>query len=224
MLDRARAHQLAHVLRLRPGSPVRLFNAECGEWLGTLGRLDRSTAEVEIATLLRPPGEEPGPRLALAPIRPNRLDWIVEKAVELGAAAIDIVPTRRSVVRLERSERLGLIAIEAAEQCGRLSVPPIVLHRDLAGWLATLGPDTPLVLADETGGEPVCSVLRELPGAALLVGPEGGFAPEERTLLLARPGTRRTSLGPRILRSETAAMFLLVCERVARAEAPSGPP
>ncbi|MDW8123871.1 MAG: RsmE family RNA methyltransferase [Geminicoccaceae bacterium] len=215
-LDRARAHQLAHVLRARPGEKVRLFNAADGEWLGSLVRLSRQGAEVVLEARLRDPAVEPGARLAVAPIRANRLDWLVEKAVELGVAEIALVPTRRSVVRPERIDRLRAIAIEAAEQCGRLSVPALALHADLPAFLAALPAPTTLVVADEAGGEPVLPALAALSDPVLLVGPEGGFAPEERELFLARPGTRRVSLGPRVLRSETAALFLLVAAALAR--------
>lgn len=204
------------MLRLRPGDPVRLFNPASGEWLGILLRLDRRSAEVRLAEQLRAPIREPGPQLAIAPIRANRLDWLVEKAVELGVARIALVTTQRCVVRLERSERLRAIAIEAAEQCGRLSLPEFVLFGDLAQFLAALPADGTLVVADEAGGEPIASVPPIPPDAALLVGPEGGFAPEERALLAARSGTRRVSLGPRILRSETAALFLLVAYALAQ--------
>lgn len=208
-LDAARVHRLRHVLRLASGAGVRLFNAGSGEWRATLERLERRGGEALVLELLRPPVAEPGPRLALAPIRANRLDWLVEKAVELGVAALDLVLTRRTVVRPERIERLQAIAVEAAEQCGRLSVPRLRPPVPLGSWLEALPAGLPLLVGDEAGGEPAGPALADAPEAVLLVGPEGGFAPEERARLLARPATRAIGLGPRILRSETAALWLL---------------
>lgn len=211
-----RAHQLRHVLRLGPGARLRLFNAACGEWRAELVGLDRRGGRARIDDRLRPPAPEPGPRLAVAPIRANRLDWLVEKAVELGVGDIDLVLARRTVVRPDRIDRLAAIAVEAAEQCGRLSVPAVRPALPLPAWLDRLPAEAPLVVADETGGEAVLPLLRALPGAVLLVGPEGGFDPAERQRLLARPGSRPASLGPRVLRSETAALALLVAAGLAR--------
>lgn len=216
-LDDAQVHRLRHVLRLGPGSLVRLFNAGSGEWRAELVRLDRRGGAARLDEPLRPPSTERGPRLAVAPIRANRLDWLVEKAVELGVGRLDLVLTRRTVVRPARIDRLVAIATEAAEQCGRLSVPSIAGPVELEAWLGGLPVGTHLVVADETGGEPALEALQRLPEAVLLVGPEGGFAPEERHLLLGRPGTVPIGLGPRILRSETAAIVLLAARELARA-------
>lgn len=219
-----RLHQLRHVLRLTPGAAVRLFNARSGEWRAELVRLDRRGGEARVVERLRPPEPEAGPRLALAPIRANRLDWAIEKAVELGVGAVDLVLTQRTVVRPARVGRLAAIAVEAAEQCGRLSVPPVAAAVELAAWLAALPPGTPLVVADEAGGEPPLPVLRRLPDAILLVGPEGGFAPADRERLAGRPDVVRVGLGRHVLRSETAALFLLVAHRLAsEASVPTDP-
>ncbi len=217
-----RAHQLRHVLRLGEGAPVRLFNPRSGEWRAELVRLDRRRGEARVEERLRAPEAETGPRLAVAPIRANRLDWLIEKAVELGVGAVDLVLTRRTVVRPARIDRLAAIAVEAAEQCGRLSVPPLTGPVELTTWLDTLPPGTRVVMADEAGGQPPLASLRRAPGAILLVGPEGGFAPEERRQLGERPDVLRVGLGSHILRSETAAIVLLVAESLARAEAPRG--
>lgn len=219
-----RAHQLRHVLRLGEGASVRLFNARSGEWRAELVRLDRRGGEARVVDRLRAPEEEIGPRLAVAPIRANRLDWLIEKAVELGVGAIDLVLTQRTVVRPARTHRLEAIAVEAAEQCGRLSVPPLAEPIELGAWLDALPPGTRVVMADEAGGAQPLASLRRAPGAILLVGPEGGFAPEERRQLGERPNVLRVGLGSHILRSETAAIVLLVTERLAReTAAPGGP-
>ncbi len=220
VLDAGRAHQLRHVLRLAPGASVTVFNAQAGEWRARIVRLDRRGGELEVLERARPPATARGPRLAVAPIRANRLDWLVEKAVELGVGTLDLVLTRRTVVRPTRVDRLAAIAVEAAEQCGRLDVPPISAPIELPRWLQGLPPATPLLVADEAGGEPALPALVRCPGAALLVGPEGGFAPEERALVAARPGTVRVDLGPRILRSETAALVLLAAAMLVAVAAP----
>jgi 16S rRNA (uracil1498-N3)-methyltransferase len=218
-----RVHQLRHVLRLVPGAAVRLFNAQSGEWRAELARLDRRGGEARVVERLRPPEPEAGPRLAVAPIRANRLDWLIEKAVELGVGAVDLVLTQRTVVRPARVDRLAAIAVEAAEQCGRLTVPPVAAPVELGAWLAARPPGAPLVVADEAGGEPPLAVLRRLPEATLLVGPEGGFAPADRERLAGRPDVVRVGLGRHVLRSETAALFLLVAHRLAgEALVPSG--
>ena len=210
-LEGDRAHYLRTVLRLREGLPVRLFNAAHGEWRASLQAVGRHEVRLLVETPLRPPRPEPGPTLVLAPIRRNRLDWLVEKATELGAAALVPVITRRTVVRPEHADRLRAIATEAAEQCERLSVPALADPQPLPAWLAARDGGRPLVLADEAGeGRDLAEVARRLGREVLmLVGPEGGFAPEERELLRAAPGVVPVSLGPRILRAETAACYLL---------------
>lgn len=222
-LDSGRVHQLHHVLRLAPGAAVRLFNAASGEWRATLVRLERRGGEALVEELVRPAAAEPGPHLAIAPIRASRLDWLIEKAVELGVSALDLVLTRRTVVKPERIDRLQAIAVEAAEQCGRLSVPQLSSPSPLGVWLEALPRGLPLLVADEAGGEPAGRALADAPEAVLLVGPEGGFAAEERARLLARPATRPIALGPRILRSETAALWLLAARSaLAQERGPNG--
>jgi 16S rRNA (uracil1498-N3)-methyltransferase len=209
-LSGERAHYLRHVLRLREGGVVHLFNAEAGEWRAEILRLGRHGLALRLAARTRAPAPEPGPTLAFAPIKRPRLEWLVEKAVELGAARLVPVITRRTVARPERADRLLAIATEAAEQCERLSVPAIDPPRPLTDWLDTRAA-VPLLFADERGeGAPVLEACRRHPDGELLVGPEGGFAPEERARLLALPGTVPISLGPRILRAETAALHTLV--------------
>ena len=124
-LEDDRAHYLRHVLRLRAGDPVLAFNAEDGEWQARLATQGRHGAVLELEQRVRAPAEEPGPTLVFAPIRRNRLEWLLEKAVELGVARLVPVITRRTVVKPEGSERLAAIAREAAEQCERLTVPPV---------------------------------------------------------------------------------------------------
>ena len=210
-----RAHYLRNVLRLREGADLRLFNAGDGEWSARIVAVARHRIDLRLEKRLREPAEEPGPTLIFAPIRRNRLDWLVEKAVELGAARLVPVVTARSVVRLEQIDRLRAIVVEAAEQCERLSVPSIAEPEPLERWLAHR-PARPLLLADERGGGiPIAAAWRAYSEAELLIGPEGGFTEEERGALLQRAGAVSTTLGPLILRAETAALVGLAAWRLA---------
>jgi 16S rRNA (uracil1498-N3)-methyltransferase len=213
-----RAHYLRHVLRLREGDGLHLFNAAAGEWRAEIARLAKHGLLLRIVARTREPVPEPGPTLVFAPIKRSRLEWLVEKAVELGVARLVPVITRRTVARPERSDRLEAIAVEAAEQCERLSVPLIEPPRPLADWLVARAAAVPLLFADERGeGTPLMAAWRRHPEGELLVGPEGGFAPDERQRLLGLPGVVPVSLGPRILRAETAALYALVAWQLARA-------
>ncbi len=215
-LDAARTHYLVRVLRLAPGAEVRPFNAVEGEWRARLTEVGRRSAVLTVEERRRPPRPEPGPALWFAPPKRLRLEWLVEKAVELGVGRLLPVLTERTVAVPRRPERLLAIAVEAAEQCGRLSVPEIAPPRPLVAVLAEEAPPV-LLFADETGGgRPLPEALREAPAAALLVGPEGGFAPAEKAALLARTEVRAVSLGSTILRSETAALYMLSCWRASR--------
>ncbi len=211
-LDAARSHYLSRVLRLAAGDAVALFNAEDGEWRARVVALDRRGVRLAVEDRLRPPCAEPGPSLWFAPPRRTRLEWLVEKAVELGVGGFRPVITERTVARLQRPERLRAIAVEAAEQCGRLTVPEFAPTRPLARALVEEAPAA-LLFADEAGdGRPLLKALDgEGPEPAFLVGPEGGFTPAERAMLRARTTVRPVSLGPRILRSETAALYMLAC-------------
>ncbi len=215
-LEDERAHYLRNVLRLREGEPVRLFNAEDGEWEARLVGLARHAATLEPEALARRPAPEPGPTLVFAPIRRNRLDWLVEKAVELGVARLVPVITRRTVVRPEGSDRLAAIAREAAEQSERLTLPEVAPPAPFPAWLAgparePAPPPALVALTREDAAVPLAEALRDAPPEpTLLIGPEGGFAPEEREeLRAAGPRVRPVTLGPRILRTETAALAML---------------
>jgi 16S rRNA (uracil1498-N3)-methyltransferase len=216
-----RAHYLRHVLRLREGAAVHVFNADDGEWRSGVASLGRREVTLRIDALVRAPAPEPGPTLVFAPVKRNRLEWLVEKAVELGVARLIPVITQRTVAKPERADRLEAIAVEAAEQCERLTVPALDAPRALGNWLAARGRAPAVLFADERGGAlPVAEALRQEPEAELLVGPEGGFAPDERERLLAAPGVRPVSLGRCILRAETAALYALVCWQVTRSGRP----
>ncbi|MGF1607250.1 MAG: 16S rRNA (uracil(1498)-N(3))-methyltransferase [Rhodothalassiaceae bacterium] len=200
-LTTAQAQYLAQVLRLKPGGVVRLFNGRDGEWQARLERLDRRAATAVPTDQLRTQAPEPGPHLLFAPLKKARLDMLVEKAVELGATRLSPVRTRHTVADKIRPERLTAQIIEAAEQCERLTLPVldplITLDRLLDHWP---GQTVLYAALERQDAQPVPAE----PDAALLVGPEGGFDAGERDRLLAHAAVRPVSLGPRILRAETA--------------------
>ena len=207
-LDGAPAHYLANVLRLAEGAQLLLFDGSSGEWLAriVLARKGRLTVQVDRQT--REPEAIPDVWLGFAPVKRAQTDWLVEKATELGAARLVPMITQRTVVERVKLERLQAIAIEAAEQCGRTRLPDIAEPMPLARLLATRDPERRLYFADESGGEPAASAFE--PGPALiLTGPEGGFTDEERAAIRAAPNSVAVSLGPRILRAETAALAAL---------------
>ncbi len=212
-LDPSQVHRLLHVLRLGTGAAVNGFNEQNGEWLCTLAELGRGRGSVSAIERLRPPEREADIWLLFAPIRRTRLDWLVEKATELGAAALCPVWTARTQPERLNRERLHAIAISAAEQSKRLSVPEIREPEKIDHLLADWPPTRQLIVCDETGGGvPIAEVLAALPpeaAAALLIGPEGGFAETELDALGKLPIVSRVGLGPRVLRAETAALAAL---------------
>ncbi len=153
----------------------------------------------------RPQEQVPDFALAFAPIKKGRVDWLVEKAVELGVARLQPVITQRTIVDKLNLERMSAHIVEAAEQCGRTSLASIDAPVKLDAFLRRLDGSRALYFADETGGAPAASAF--VPGpATLLTGPEGGFTPDEAAAIRAAPNATAISLGPRILRAETAAL------------------
>lgn len=209
-LDAAQAHKLRDVLRLPPGGELILFNGRDGEWSARIERLARGGGEARAEALLRPQESGPDLLLCFAPVKRDATDLIVEKAVELGVAALQPVFTRRSETGRVNPDRLRAIAIEAAQQCERLDVPriaaPVPLERLIAEWPA----GRRLLLCAESGtARPLAEAVGEGGPAAVLTGPEGGFAAEEIALVLRCPEAVAVGLGPRILRAETAALAAL---------------
>ncbi|MGI9504646.1 MAG: 16S rRNA (uracil(1498)-N(3))-methyltransferase [Geminicoccaceae bacterium] len=209
-LDRTQAHYLLDVMRKKVGDQVRLFNGRDGEWLASIDEASRKRCRLQVTEQLRPPEDEPGPTLLFAPIKKARMEMLVEKATELGVGKLMPVRTRRSIVDKVNTDRLRAIAIEAAEQCERLTLPEILELQTLETALQDWPADHPLYVADETGGgKPLLQALEpELP-AAFLIGPEGGFDPSELDMLCDTPAVIRVDLGPRILRAETAGIAVL---------------
>jgi 16S rRNA (uracil1498-N3)-methyltransferase len=212
-LGPAAAHRLQHVLRLGAGAAVAAFNPRDGEWLCRVGQLARGGGELTAVERRRLPQPEPDLWLVFAPIRRARLDWLVEKATELGVAAFLPMATARTQAAPLNRDHLTAVAIAAAEQSERLSVPQIHPIKPLNALLAAWGNDRRLIACDESGaGRPIAAALRKIPRgtrAALLIGPEGGFAPSELDALADLPFVTRVGLGPRVLRAETAALAAL---------------
>ncbi|WP_448659244.1 16S rRNA (uracil(1498)-N(3))-methyltransferase [Sphingomonas sp. CJ99] len=205
-LDGNAAHYLGQVMRIAPGDPVKLFDNRTGEWLAVAADVAKRRVTLTVSPLLRP--REPGPDLWLcaAPIKKGRIEWTLEKACELGVDRIVPVLTRRCVVDKLNAERLGAHLIEAAEQCGRTALPALDSAVKLPALLRDWPTDRHLFFADEAGGQPALAAMQSRPGpAAILIGPEGGFDDEERTAIRACPAAVGITLGPRILRAETAA-------------------
>ena len=207
-LDSAQANYLGNVLRLKQGAELLLFDGSSGEWLARIAEAGKQRMTLAVERRTREPEAIPDVWLAFAPVKRSQTDWLIEKATELGVARLIPVTTQRTVVERIKLERLQSIAIEAAEQCGRTRLPEIAEPVSLSGLLKQRAALRTLYFADEAGGEPVGTAFQ--PGAAMiLTGPEGGFTDEERTAVRAAPNAHPVSLGPRILRAETAALAAL---------------
>jgi 16S rRNA (uracil1498-N3)-methyltransferase len=198
------AHYLRTVMRREPGDAITLFNGADGEWLAHIVMLRRDSAALVVDRLLRPQVPEPDLWLLFAPLKRDATDLLVQKATELGVAVLTPVLTERVNTARVNLDRLAAIATEAAEQSGRLTVPHIDHPRRLADVLASWPSPRALVVAVERVDGPEVRASRG--PAALLVGPEGGFAPTELDALLRHPFVQPATLGPRILRAETAAI------------------
>lgn len=205
-LDGPAAHYLLSVMRLKPGAPVKLFDDRTGEWLATVVAAGKRDVTLSIDTLLRPREPVPDLWLCAAPLKKGRVDWMAEKACELGVARLVPVVTRRTVVDKPNGERLRAHLVEAAEQCDRTALPQLAEPMKLPALLRDWPAERALFFADETGGEPAFDAMAARPGpAAILIGPEGGFDAEERASVRAHPAAVGVALGPRILRADTAA-------------------
>ncbi|HUC12372.1 MAG TPA: 16S rRNA (uracil(1498)-N(3))-methyltransferase [Stellaceae bacterium] len=211
-LDPGPAHHLRTVLRLGTGAPIAVFNAQDGEWLCRIDDAGRNRTLLMIERRVRLPGPESDLWLLFAPIKRARLDWLVEKATELGVTALLPVWTRYTQAERLNLDRLQAHAVAATEQSGRLSVPPVHPPRALGDVLGSWPTERRLIVCDETGaGQPIAEAL-VLPGptpSALLTGPEGGFADNELDSLNQLPFVTRVGLGPRVLRADTAALAAL---------------
>ena len=205
-LDPGQANYLGNVMRLGEGAELLTFDGSTGEWLARIVGAGKKRMTLSIESRTREPEEVPDVWLAFAPVKRTQTDWLVEKATELGVARLVPVKTQRTIAERVKLERLESIAIEAAEQCGRTRLPAIDEPVTLGQLLKQDG--RTLYFADEGGGEAAASAFKPGP-ATILTGPEGGFTDEERTAIRALPNAVPVSLGPRILRAETAALAAL---------------
>ena len=204
-LDAAQANYLGNVMRLKQGDPLLLFDGAYGEWLAEVADAGKKRMTLSVVEPTRPQESVPDLWLAFAPVKKGRVDWLVEKAVELGVARLVPVNTQRTIVDKMNLERMRAHIIEAAEQCGRTALADIEKPVKLDAFLKSRKTARTLYFADESGGEPAALAFK--PGPALiLTGPEGGFTPEEAIAIRAAPNAQAISLGPRILRAETAAL------------------
>jgi 16S rRNA (uracil1498-N3)-methyltransferase len=232
-LGGAQANYLVNVMRVHPGDTLLLFNGRDGEWQAEVAQARRQACTLSVVRQIRPQHAEPGPWLLFAPIKKTAVDFIVEKATELGAARLWPVFTLRTAASRVNLERLRAHAIEASEQCERLTVPviePPFPLADLAGrWPADR---TLLVLDEHGGGAPIADILQPDTLAArrwdhppgILAGPEGGLAASELDALARLPFVTRVTLGPRILRAETAALAALACWQALAGDGRTPPP
>ncbi|NEU13413.1 16S rRNA (uracil(1498)-N(3))-methyltransferase [Methylobacterium sp. BTF04] len=215
-LDRAQANYLLNVLRRGPADPVLVFNGRDGEWRAEIVQSGRKSADLVVRERTRPQPLRSDLHYLFAPLKSARLDYMAQKAVEMGAGTLRPVFTRYTQGDRINADRLRANAIEAAEQCGILTIPETPEATRLPAALADLNPLRLLVFCDEDAAvsDPVAALRGAAdpatpPPLAVLVGPEGGFSAEERAMIAARPNTVALSLGPRILRADTAAVAVL---------------
>ena len=231
-LEAPQAHYLVDVLRLKEGDGVLVFNGRDGEWRAALAAVSKKKFALRVNEQTRAQTQPADLHYLFAPIKRARLDYMVQKAVEMGASKLVPVITRHTNAERVNVARMQANAVEAAEQCGILNLPEIVEPVALDKAVAALEPERLLVFCDEEAppGGPVAQFAEKAglgrPSGpidgnkctdnrsssvmlAALIGPEGGFSDDERRLMMARPNTRRISLGPRILRADTAAVAAL---------------
>jgi 16S rRNA (uracil1498-N3)-methyltransferase len=206
-IDGNAAHYLAQVMRVSPGDAVLLCDDQTGEWAARVVAATRRSVTVDVVDHLRPRDDVPDLWLCVAPVKKPHFDTVLQKATELGVARIVPVLTQRSVVDRVNAERSQTIITEAAEQCARTARPEMAALTPLAALLRHWPDGRRLYFADEQGGLPALGAIADSTApAAILIGPEGGWTDQERALITAHPATCGISLGPRILRAETAAI------------------
>ncbi len=221
-LDRDRSHYLAHVLRLKMDDAILLFNGRDGEWRASVAEIGKKAVTLRVGSQMRAQTPARDLTYAFAPLKHARLDYMVQKAVEMGATRLAPVITQHTQAQRVNGERMRANAIEAAEQCGVMTIPEIDAEMKFGRWLESLASDQLLIFCDEDAAiaDPVAA-LRGAGGnhargdgasrdrLVVLVGPEGGFSNDERALLTRHPHVVKISLGPRILRADTAAVAAL---------------
>ncbi len=210
-LSKSQAHYLVSVLRMADGGTLRVFNGRDGEWRASVSDVSRKSATITIAEQLRPAQKSPDIWLCFAPVRKHRNSFILEKATELGVSALKPVTTARTQFGKMRLDKMHAQIIEAAEQTERLDIPELDDTTTLNQMINSWPENRTLIFADEKGdAAPALEAIQNISGpAALLIGPEGGFEDDERTHLRSQSYVLPVSLGPRILRADTAAISLL---------------
>ncbi len=213
-LDADQAHYLKNVMRRNDGDPLRIFNGRDGEWRANLSNLSKKGGTLDLSYIIKPqPPLSRRVHLYFAPVKKTAMDWMIEKAVELGATDLHPVLTQNTEVRKLNDERLTKQVLEAAEQCERLFIP--VLHPILPLERA-FNPDIPVLACIERENTP--DISRSVPkngDIGILIGPEGGFTAEEKSFLREKAGVTAVSLGDSVLRAETAACYALIAARIA---------
>ncbi|MEP3892075.1 MAG: 16S rRNA (uracil(1498)-N(3))-methyltransferase [Hellea sp.] len=219
-LPKEQAHYLGKVLRKSEGDVVRIFNGMDGEWKAEITSASKRAISLLIEERLRAPNPCPDIMLCFAPIRKHRMAFIAEKATELGVRSLQPTITARTQFPKLNLEKMRAQSIEAAEQTERLDIPVISESQKLEVLLKGWDTKRPLIFADEAGdAKPAIDALRSMKGpAAILIGPEGGFTPQERELLRGQKYVAPVSLGPRILRADTAALSLLTLWQAVRGD------
>jgi len=212
-LNQEQSHYLANVMRQKLGAPVALFNGCDGEWATEIAELKKRAVTLRIVEKIKQQSTEPDLMLAFAPIKKARIDFIAQKATELGVGHLQPIYTQRTNVDRVKTDRLYANAIEAAEQCERLTVPEVSDPIKLSTLLAKWSKDRMIMFCDEdlsgkSAHEALCELAPDQKNNpwAVIIGPEGGFDDDERTAIKKMPQTITVSLGPRVLRADTAAM------------------
>ena len=223
VLDAAQAHYLVSVLRMTVGAAALIFNGADGEWKARLTGTGKRNTVLAVEAQTRPQPRPGNLHYLFSPLKRARLDYMVQKAVEMGVSTLHPVIMRHTQAERVKLDRMRANAIEAAEQCGIMTLPEIVAPLDFVVAIAALSTSCHLVFCDEEApcGDPVAALRADLGEAhgsvelAVLIGPEGGFSEEERAALTRRPRTSRIALGPRILRADTAAVAALAIVQTA---------
>ena len=216
-LSRGQTHYLKNVMRVPAGGAVYLFNGRDGEWQATVSTLEKSGATVRMDHQTRRQTDDPDVWLCFAPVKKARIDFIAQKASELGVSGLQPVMTQYTNVSRVNTDRLRANAIEAAEQCARLTVPDVFAPKKLEALIADWPAERHILLLDETsGGISIVETLRRCGATrgqpwAIFVGPEGGYAQAELDLLSRLPNVTPVGLGSRLLRADTAAVAALAC-------------
>jgi 16S rRNA (uracil1498-N3)-methyltransferase len=207
-LSKSQSHYVQNVLRLSIGDFLRVFDGQNGECLATIIKNGKQV-EIQVQKTLRPQESNPGPWLFFSPLKKTAMDFLIEKATEIGASSLCPVLMDRSIVRSINVEKIQAHLIEAAEQCERLDIPALLPLTPLKDIFKVLPTEMPLYFCQERSIAPHISSVTHNPQRAVLIGPEGGFTDQEIAMLLKTPQVHPVSLGKNILRAETAALYAL---------------